>query len=147
MAAVLMAILIIINFALPTSVDQTRTILLVIGAVFLTGLTFRIIQARLQHHKSLWMQSPVSDKLGGRLINTVVGVWLCAVTAIFALIVVVVNRSSKMLVVVVVLSYVGAVVAGRWMQKESYPGNLLPYGLAFTGALLIAVFAFSMVTK
>lgn len=147
MAAVVVVALTFINVALPTSTNPTGTILLAICAVVLVVLTFRIIQTPLDRKKSLWLQSPVSDRLGQQLINTVIVAWLCVIAMIFAAIAVVLHQTSNILVAALVLTYVGAAVAGRTMQKKYRSTNLLPYGIAFTGALVIAACVFWVVPR
>lgn len=144
MAAVVVVALSAVNFALPTSTDPTATLLLAIGATVLVIVTFRILQAPLQFRTRAWLQQPVSDRLGQRVINTVVVAWLCVITATVAAIAVVLHRSSSLLVALVVLIYVGAAVAGRAIQKKYRSTNLLPYAMAFTGALVIAACVFRL---
>lgn len=147
MAGVTVVALTLVNFFLPTSANPMATVLLAIGAITLVALTSRILQVPLQRKKSVWLQSAVSDRLGRRLINVVVGAWLCVITMIFAAIAVVLNQSSKILVAVLVLTYVGAAVAGRTMQKKYRSTNLLLYGLAFTGALVVAACIFRVAPR
>lgn len=145
MAAVVVTTLTFVNFVLPTSVDPTATILLAIGATALVALSFRIVQLQTHRNGRSWLNKPVSDTFGRRLINTVVGAWLAVITATFALMAVVFHQSSNLLVAIVVSTFVGAGLAGRLIKNKYHSTNLLPYGIAFTLALAVATFIFALV--